>query len=47
MYFDHWDLITQDPLDLSSKANAIVESIRKRKALKAGIPTLDEFIDKM
>jgi len=47
MYFDHWDLITQNPLDTSTNANKIVETIRKRKALKPGIPPLDEFIDKM
>ena len=23
-YFDHWDLLNQDPLDVNSKANAIV-----------------------
>jgi len=36
-----------DPLEVGSKANEIVEKIRKRKGLKAGIPTLDNFIDKL
>jgi len=39
-------MLNQDPLDVNSKANAIVETIRKRKALKAGIPALDEYLDK-
>jgi elongation factor 2 len=36
-----------DPLEAGSKANELVESIRKRKGLKPGIPTLDNFIDKL
>ena len=45
--FHHWDKIEQDPLDASTKVNKTVEEIRKRKGLKAGIPTLDSFIDKL
>jgi len=36
-----------DPLEVGSKSNEIVESIRKRKGLKPGIPTLDNYIDKL
>jgi elongation factor 2 len=45
--FDHWEQMSGDPLEVNSKANQIVEAIRKRKGLKAGIPTLDNFIDKL
>jgi elongation factor 2 len=45
--FDHWDIISQDPLVTTSKANAIVEAIRKRKGLKPGIPSLENFIDRL
>ena len=45
--FDHWEMYSGDPLEVNSKANMIVEGIRKRKGLKAGIPTLDNFIDKL
>jgi elongation factor 2 len=45
--FDHWELIKEMPLDPGSKAEALVNEIRKRKGLKEGIPTLDNFLDKM
>jgi len=45
--FDHWEQMSGDPLEAGSKANSIVEEIRKRKGLKPGIPALDNFIDKL
>lgn len=45
--FDHYEEMNGDPLEVGSKSNEIVESIRKRKGLKPGIPSLDNFIDKL
>jgi len=45
--FDHWEQLNGDPMEPDSSANKIVEKIRKRKGLKAGIPALDNFIDKL
>ena len=45
--FDHWETILTNPLDPLSKSGILVETIRKRKGLKVGIPTLDNFIDKL
>jgi len=45
--FDHWEEMAGDPTEEGSKANALVESIRARKALKPGIPALDNFVDKL
>lgn len=45
--FDHWEQMSGDPLEEGSKANLLVESIRKRKGLKPGIPALENFIDKL
>jgi elongation factor 2 len=45
--FDHWDEMNGDPLEAGSKANEIVEGIRKRKGLKPGVPALENFIDKL
>lgn len=45
--FDHWEMIATDPTEGASKAGQLVEAIRKRKGLKAGIPTLDNFLDKL
>ncbi|XP_071481605.1 translation elongation factor 2-like [Diadema antillarum] len=45
--FDHWQLITDDPTDTSTKSGAIIAATRKRKGLSEGIPPLDKFLDKM
>jgi len=45
--FDHWETIQTDPMDPTSKSGVLVETIRKRKGLKAGIPGLDNFLDKL
>ena len=45
--FDHWEQMSGNPLEVGSKANEIVEGIRKRKGLKAGVPTIDNFNDKL
>jgi elongation factor 2 len=45
--FDHWEQVPGDPYEATTKAGILVESIRKRKGLKPGIPALDNFIDKL
>lgn len=47
MVFDHWAQFGGDPLDGDSKAAALVDKIRLRKGLKAGVPALDNFLDKL
>jgi hypothetical protein len=34
-------------MEVDSKPNQLVEKIRKRKGLKAGIPALENFVDKL
>ena len=45
--FDHWEMLNGDPFDAASKGGQIVETTRKRKGLKPGIPGLDNFVDKL
>jgi len=45
--FSHFEEMSGDPLEVGSKSNEIVESIRKRKGLKPGVPLLENFIDKL
>jgi len=45
--FDHWETLPTDPLDPASKAGILVETIRKRKGLKPGIPPFENFMDKL
>jgi len=45
--FDHWQVVTGDPLDKSTKAYQIAMATRKRKGLQDEIPPLDRFFDKL
>eukprot|EP00179_Madagascaria_erythrocladioides_P004602 CAMPEP_0198314360 /NCGR_PEP_ID=MMETSP1450-20131203/5016_1 /TAXON_ID=753684 ORGANISM="Madagascaria erythrocladiodes, Strain CCMP3234" /NCGR_SAMPLE_ID=MMETSP1450 /ASSEMBLY_ACC=CAM_ASM_001115 /LENGTH=840 /DNA_ID=CAMNT_0044017403 /DNA_START=105 /DNA_END=2627 /DNA_ORIENTATION=+ len=45
--FDHWQLMTGDPLDPSDKSAELVKSIRVRKGLKENVPGLDNFFDRL
>ncbi|GJY70559.1 elongation factor 2, partial [Tanacetum coccineum] len=45
--FDHWDMMSADPLDANSQAGALVATIRKRKGLKEQMTPLSDFEDKL
>jgi len=45
--FDHWQILNDDPMELTSKSGVIVTTTRKRKGLSEAIPALDKFLDKM
>jgi len=45
--FDHWEQLPSDPYEKDSKSAVLVDTIRKRKGLKIGIPELENFMDKL
>merc|ERR1711936_1396284 len=45
--FDHWQILPGCPLTDGTKPNQIVEECKKRKGLKPGPPSLDNYLDKM
>jgi len=45
--FDHWEVLTSDPLDENSQSQKIVTACRERKGLNPQIPPLDRFYDKL
>jgi len=45
--FDHWQVLPGDPMSEGTKPYQIVEDCKKRKGLKPGIPSLDNYLDKM
>merc|ERR1712013_958325 len=45
--FDHWQVLPGCPLTDGTKPNQVVEECKKRKGLKAGPPSLDNYLDKM
>jgi elongation factor 2 len=47
MSFDHWAVIITDPLETGSKANTIVTEKRSRKGLKATLPVLNDYLDRL
>jgi len=45
--FDHWKVVTGNPLEDGSGPNKMVLATRKRKGLEPEIPPLDRFLDKL
>lgn len=45
--FDHWEIMNGDVFELTSKPGVVVSETRKRKGLKEGIPSADNYIDKL
>ncbi|KAF9613548.1 hypothetical protein IFM89_008939 [Coptis chinensis] len=45
--FDHWDMMSSDPLEGGSQAATLVSEIRRRKGLKEQMTPLSEFEDKL
>lgn len=45
--FDHWQIMPGDPFEPASQPARLVAEARKRKGLKAEIPTLDNYLDKL
>jgi elongation factor 2 len=43
--FDHWDMLSSDPVEAGSQAAQLVSDIRKRKGLKEQMTPLSEFED--
>jgi len=45
--FDHWQVLPGDPFEPATKPGIVVTDTRKRKGLKEGIPSLDNYLDKL
>jgi len=45
--FDHWELMSGNPMEEGTKANEVCLGVRKRKGLSAEIPPLDRYLDKL
>uniref|UniRef100_A0A251VI36 Putative elongation factor 4 n=1 Tax=Helianthus annuus TaxID=4232 RepID=A0A251VI36_HELAN len=45
--FDHWGMMSFDPLEVGSQESTLVTQIRKRKGLKEQMTPLSEFEDKL
>jgi len=45
--FDHWESISGDATDATSKVNALAVKIRTRKGLKPDVPLYDHYYDKL
>ncbi|XP_047163222.1 elongation factor 2-like [Vigna umbellata] len=47
LVFDHWDMVSSDPLEPGTPAAARVAEIRRKKGLKEQITPLSEFEDRL
>jgi len=45
--FDHWQVMSGDPLDVGNKSRTVLDETRKRKGLKEGLPELENYLDKL
>merc|ERR1711964_287874 len=45
--FDHWEVMSSDPLQAGTKSNDIMMAIRSRKGLKMENPVLGDYLDKL
>jgi elongation factor 2 len=45
--FDHWKVVSGDPLEEGSKSQELVTSVRVRKGIAPEVPPLDRFFDKL
>jgi elongation factor 2 len=45
--FDHWEMLSSDPLEPGTQTANLVLDIRKRKGLKEQITPLSEYEDKL
>lgn len=46
--FDHWQVLTGgSPIDASTKSGQIVQEMRKRKGIKAEVPDVNNYYDKL
>lgn len=45
--FDHWEMMSSDPLEAGSQASTLVTDIRKRKGMKEQMTLLSNFEDKL
>ena len=45
--FDHWQVMSGDVTDPTSKTRQVLDDIRKRRGLREGLPSLDDYLDKL
>jgi len=45
--FDHWQVMSGDVTDSSTKTRQVLDEIRKRKGLKDGLPDVEQYLDKL
>jgi elongation factor 2 len=45
--FDHWQIMSGNPLEAGNKVYDIIRTVRKRKGLTEDIPGLDKYYDKL
>lgn len=47
MVFDHWEVMSGNPMDVTDKAGEVVRGIRGRKGMKPDVQPAEYYIDKL
>ncbi|KAI8973898.1 elongation factor 2 [Pilobolus umbonatus] len=45
--FDHWQIMSGNPLEVGNKVYTLIREVRHRKGLSEDIPSLDKYYDKL
>jgi elongation factor 2 len=47
MAFDHWEVMSENPLEPGTRTYDLVKAIRQRKGLKEDVPPISEYEDRL
>jgi len=47
MIFSHWSMVAGDPFEEGTMVHQIIRDVRERKGLRAGLPDINEYNDKL
>jgi elongation factor 2 len=47
MVFDHWEIMSGNPMDVNDKSGDVVHNIRVRKGMQPNVPPVEHYVDKL
>ena len=47
MVFDHWEIMSGNPMDANDKSGQVIHSIRTRKGMQPNVPAAEYYTDKL
>lgn len=47
MVFDHWEIMSGNPMDANDRAGEVVRGVRVRKGMSANVQPAEYYVDKL